>query len=389
VSRSAAEWGHASLVGFHFVGRPVSAGGVVRVASPRYATLTPNRPGEYPTTEASLFASASIGGPLSMTAQHTRTRLYQGITRDRSGLMATIHLARNLELTASASQTEDEHGRAREAYGGVTILFGRSSASVAHVRDARGNRMAVDAQRSLPVGEGYGYQLHAEGGETGIATGVARYQGRHGRYELRQESVAGRTSTTVSVMGSIVGIGGGLYASRPVQDSFALIRVPGVEGVRAYSSHQTVGKTNKSGDLLVPDLQAYYGNTLGIADSDVPIAYSVTSSGQIMAVPYRGGAVALFPVKKVQRVVGTVTLVEDGRERVPAYGEIVITIEGAEIASPVGGSGAFYFEDLPGGTHAARVRDGGGHDCTFQMTVPASDDLVVDLGNLRCEVRRP
>ena len=135
--------------------------------------------------------------------------------------------------------------------------------------------MSVDAQRSLPVGEGYGYQLHTESGDDRLATGVARYQGRYGRYELRQETLNGESTTTASNAGSIVGIGGGVYASRPVQDSYALVRIPGVEGVRAFASHQEVGKTGRNGDLLVPDLQAYYANILDVADGDIPLQYAV------------------------------------------------------------------------------------------------------------------
>jgi outer membrane usher protein len=361
----------------------------VLLASRRYATLTPNPEGQDPAAQVNAFAGASIGGPVSVTVQHTLTRLHQGITRSRSGLLSTIHVARNMELTASVSEVRDERGRGREVYAGVTILLGRGgTASVAHVRDGRGSRLSADAQRSLPVGEGYGYQMHAESGENGAASGVARYQGRHGRYELRQETLAGNATTTVSAMGSIVAIGGGLHASRPVQDSFALIRVPGVGGVRAFASNQEVGRTGRTGDLLVPDLQAYYGNLLDVADGDIPLQYAVPGVNQTLALPYRGGAIALFPVQKIQRVVGSVRIAEQDQDRVPAYGEIVVTAQGREVASPVGGTGAFYFEDLPAGTHSAVVRDGRGGECPFVITVPSSEETVVSLGALRCEVRR-
>ena len=87
---------------------------------------------------------------------------------------------------------------------------------------------------------------------TRSVNGVARYQGAHGRYELRQETIGSESTTTLSTMGAIVGIGGGVFATRPVEESFALVRVPGVEGVRAFASHQEIGKTGRRGDLLVP-----------------------------------------------------------------------------------------------------------------------------------------
>jgi outer membrane usher protein len=269
----------------------------------------------------------------------------------------------------------------------VAILFGKNTASVAHIRDGRGNRMAVDAQRSLPVGEGYGYQMHAESGDNNMGYGVARYQTQYGRYELRQEQLNGESNTTVSAAGSIVGIGGGLYASRPVQESYALVRIPGVEGVRAFASHQEVGKTGKKGDLLVPDLQAYYANILDVADGDIPLQYAVPDVGQTLALPYRGGAIAEFGVQKVQRVVGVISVVEGDQNRIPAYGDITVAAKGRELSSPVGSSGRFYFEDLPAGTHSATVRDSTGMECSLIITVPSSEGTIVNLGSVRCVVR--
>jgi outer membrane usher protein len=386
VSSKRGAFGSAGLVGFSFTGRPVSAGGSVMVASRNYATLTPNPVGEDPKTEANVFAGANIGGPISVTAQHSLRRLHQGISRERTGLLSTIHIARNVELTASVTRVRDERGHGREAYAGITILFGKSTASAALVQDGRGNRMTVDAQRSLPVGEGYGYQMHAESGD-GMAYGVARYQTKYGRYELRQEQLYGESNTTVTAAGSIVGIGGGLYASRPVQESFALVRIPGVEGVRAFASHQEVGKTGRKGDLLVPDLQAYYANILDVADGDIPLQYAVPDVGQTLALPYRGGAVAEFGVQKIQRVVGVITVADQGGERIPSYGEITVTAKGREVSSPIGSSGRFYFEDLPAGTHSAVVRDSAGKECSLILTVPLSDGTLVNLGPVRCNAR--
>jgi outer membrane usher protein len=388
VSSKRGAFGSAGLVGFSFTSRPISAGGSLLVASRDYATLTPNPAGEDPKTEASVFASANIGGPVSVTAQHSLRRLHQGITRERTGVLSTIHVARHVELTASVTRIRDERGHGREAYAGVTILFGKSTASVGRLQDGRGGRMTVDAQRSLPVGEGYGYQMHAESGDNSMGYGVARYQTKYGRYELRQEQVAGEANTTLSAAGSIVGIGGGMYASRPVQDSFALVRVPGVEGVRAFASHQEVGKTGKKGDLLVPDLQAYYGNILGVADGDIPLQYSVPDVGKTIALPYRGGAVAEFGVQRIQRVVGVIAVAEEGGDRVPVYGDITVTAKGRDVSSPIGSSGRFYFEDLPAGTHSAVIRDSAGKECSLIITVPLSEGTIVNLGSVRCEARR-
>jgi outer membrane usher protein FimD/PapC len=141
--------------------------------------------------------------------------------------------------------------------------------------------------------------------------------------------------------------------------------------------------------LLVPDLQAYYANILDVADGDIPLHYAVPDAGQTLALPYRGGAVALFGVQRVQRVVGALTVSEGEQVGTPSYGEITVTAKGREFTSPIGRSGRFYFEDLPVGTHSAVVRDDANRECALVITVPASDGTIVNLGALRCERRRP
>jgi outer membrane usher protein len=381
MSRRLEQWGTAAHASFTYTGHPVSAGGSMMFASPRYATLTANPANEDPRRQGSVFASVALARAVSVSLQHTQSRFYRGLSRDRSAALTSVHLSRNAEFIASVAYARDERGARKEVYAGVTMLFGRSSASVAHLRDARGNRVAVEAQQPLPVGVGYGYQFRAEGGANANVNGVARYQGPHGRYELRQETVANESTTTVSAMGAIVGIGGGVFATRPVEESFALVRVPGVEGVRAFASHQEIGKTGRRGDLLVPDLQPYYGNVLNIADGDIPLKYAVPEVGMTLAPPYRGGAVAVFDVQKVQRIVGKILSSDD---RPMAYGEMTLTdAKGRAFGSPMGIDGAFYFENLSAGSYAAVVETRSGR-CTLTVEIPASDDTVVHLGTMRC-----
>ncbi len=383
MTRSRDQVGSAALTGFNYTSRRFSAGGSLMIASLHYAAVSANPAEQDQTTQANLFASASLSHRLSVTAQHAATNSRQQPAQTRTSLLSNLHLTRILELTASVTRTRDAHGPSHEAYAGITLLFGHdSSASIAQVSDAQGTRTTVDSQKPLPVGVGYGYELHAESGSD-VVNGVARYQGDHGRYEVRQESIGTDVQTSVSVAGALVGIGGNVYATRPVQNSFALIRVPGVEGVRGFASHQEVGRTSRKGDLLVPDMQAYYGNVLNIADSDVPLQYAVPKAGLTLAPPYRGGAVAEFDVRKVQRLTGKVLVVDGDEERAPSYGDLTIVVGAGGASSPLGSEGEFYFENLPAGSHPATVEKDG-RQCHFTLDVPASNDLVIDLGIVRC-----
>jgi outer membrane usher protein len=180
-----------------------------------------------------------------------------------------------------------------------------------------------------------------------------------------------------------VGIGGRLLASRPVEQSFALVRVPGVPNVRAFVSHQEIGRTDRHGDLLVPDLLPYYGNLLSIADQDVPLELTIGRRDMTLAPPAGGGAVALFPVTREVRVSGRVQVLDHGAHVVPKYGRMTLRVKDATFESPIGGSGQFYFEGLDAGTHVATVEYEGG-TCTWTMAVPSDGPVVRQLGLVTC-----
>lgn len=384
-SRTDKGWGAAALGGFSFTTRTFSTGGSITLASNRYATLSSIDTDDTSVRQVNLFASSHLGGPITMTVQHAFDERLNDVSRTRTGVLSTIRLGRRMELAVSATRVLDEKGRDRELYAGLTYLFKRASMSLSHRNDRRnGSRFALDAQQPAPVGVGYGAQFRVESGDGGDQlTGAARYQSAHGVYEVRQERFGEHTESSVSAMGAIVAIGGSVHATRPVTESFALVRVPGVEGVRAYASNQEIGRTDKKGNLLIPNLQAYYGNILGIDDADVPLLYSVANVRKLLAPPYRGGAVAEFPVERVQRIMGRIVLLGDESRRQVAYGQLDVKIGSEAVSSPLGADGGFYFENLTPGRYPAVVEYRNGQ-CIAELVVPSSDELTVKLGEIEC-----
>ncbi len=183
----------------------------------------------------------------------------------------------------------------------------------------------------------------------------------------------------------IVTIGGRVYATRPVYDSFALMRVPGVAGIPGYISNQEVGRTDARGDLVVPNLLSYYGNRLGIGVADVPLDYAIDATEQIVAPAFRGGALVTFPVQRTQRFTGRLVVDVSGKSVSPAYGQLTITVDGKPVISPVGKGGEFYFENLAAAKYAADLEYAGG-TCRFTLEVPAADVPFTNLGRLHCVV---
>ena len=101
-----------------------------------------------------------------------------------------------------------------------------------------------------------------------------------------------------------------------------------------------------------------------------------------LAPPYRGGALAVFDVQRVQRVIGKIVNATDNRPF--TYGELTATgVRGQSYGSPVGNDGSFYFENLPAGSYSAIVETRDSR-CAFTLEIPVSDDTVIKLGKVQC-----
>ena len=383
--------GLAAAVAYSFSGRAHSFGAAWQETSTHYTTIGLLPLHRRPRQQASGFAGLQINRAGSVNLQVGSTR-FADDTRDvRASASAAVRLNARSLLTVTG--TADRQGDTRRRRLGMSIavstyLGHNTSSVVSHDRDAAGSHTGVQLQRSLPAGSGYGYRALADGAQSGRALGVFQYQNAYGRYEVANEVRAGGSSPSASVAGALLAIGGRVYATRPVDNSFALVRVPGVADVRVYSSNQEVGRTDRHGDLVVPNLIAYYGNRLAISDQDVPMTHAVGRNDRTVAPPYRGGTVVLFPVERIQSLSGTVRLIEAGSAAVPAYGQLTLSAGGRQFESPVGRDGEFYFENVPAGRHPSILQYGGA-TCGFFIVVPVSQEPAVTLGRLTCERAEP
>jgi outer membrane usher protein len=391
MSRNDGRWGSTTWLSITQTARRMSWGITVQPSTAKYATVSMIPGGDRTRFETSGFASGQLAGRMSVTVQHSRATTYAGRLQHRSTLLTSARLTRNVDLIASGARSLQDNRRGRQVFVGVTVSMGRNgTATVAHDRVDNNTWAVAEVHRPVPVGKGYGYRLRTQSGDRRFLTGVVEYQGDHGRYEMRHEAIGVQKRTSVSVSGGLVAAGGTFFASRSIQSSFALVRVPGVEGVRTYANHQEVGRTNRKGDLIVPDLLSYYGNLVNIADEDIPLNYEIGRVQTTIAPPHRGGALVTFPVKRLQSTKGIV-LIETAGEKVvpvvPAYGKLTVTVGGKPMVSPIGATGEFYFENIPSGRHAA-VIEHGTIACEFELEIPKSEAPVITLGTQTCALPR-
>jgi outer membrane usher protein len=385
-SRSVGASGGAFSVGFARIGRRFTVNGRIRSMTSGYTMLMLDSSEDRPQVEAAAMLGVQVAPRVTLSLQEILARPHVAEPVSRTSVIAGIGLTRRLNAFVNASSVR-EPGRSRvELFAGVSLaLAPYTNASVWGQRTPGGSGVMADIQKSLPLGIGYGYRAQAALGGNVLAEGVLSAQGRYGRYEAGAQVIDGQQSPYVNVTGGLVAIGGGVHPTRAVNESFALVRVPEVAGVRTFLNNQEMGRTNGHGDLLVSNLLPYYANRLGISDQDVPFDHEVQRVEQAVGPPYRGGAVVVFRAEQWQAVTGTVVLDRTGQTVLPSYGEVVVSLPDRAISSPVGSDGQFFLENVPGGRQSAVVvfRD---VSCKFTLDVPASSAGVVNLGVVHCAV---
>jgi outer membrane usher protein len=401
-SRTDVQDGWAASLAYSYASRPFSVGGAVRTLSDHYVTTSLKAPEDRPWLEATALVGLPVTSRSTVSLQYAYTEFRDADPQQRVSASVSVRLTSRANLFVTASHARQPGVKSDTAvFTGLTYYLGdRTTATASNEVSRHQNTSALEAQRSLPLGTGVGYRarvVRAEqdlpqvdgrsGGSTVDYQGLAdlQYQSPYGFYEASYERTGGRDTTMLTAAVGLVAIGGGVHLSRPVEDGFALIKVPGVPGVRGALNNQEVGRTDSRGTLLVPNLLPYYGNRLSIADQDIPIDYSIGATERLVGPPVKGGSVVTFPAHRVQAYMGTLTVEAGGRTMTPTYGELTVTAEGRTYESPIGHDGEFYLENLPAGRHPAVVEHKDGV-CRFTLETPVSPASLVDMGPVRCSV---
>ena len=189
--------------------------------------------------------------------------------------------------------------RSAGLYVGVSMTLGKgisASASLAH--NKKGDTYSADLAKPLGEENGaIGWSLHeGEGpdayryGSASLRTSAARIEGT-----VRQDATSVRG--TAEVEGSLVAMGGKVFASRRIDDAFAVVNV-GTPGVKILRENNLVGETDDDGQLLVTNLSSYQRNKIAIDANGLPLNTEIEQTSQTIVPGLRGGIDVKFAVKR-------------------------------------------------------------------------------------------
>ncbi len=207
------------------------------------------------------------------------------------------------------------------------------------------------------------------------------YAGRYGR--LTGDISAGRDQSAVRLgaSGGIVFTDGHLFASQRVNDSFAIVEVPGYAGINVSLGGQLQGRTDANGIALLPRLMPYQTNAVRLDASELPINAELDTI-ELAAVPaWRSGVKVVFPVRVGRGALLNIVL-DDG-EAAPAGA--VVQIEGDTQSFYVARRGLAFVTGLLGTVNRLAL-NWKGQQCKFDTSLPAAkSDEIARIGPLVCK----
>jgi outer membrane usher protein FimD/PapC len=399
--------GYAGVLGYEYQRVPFNASTVIRAFDKNYvfAGQTPPdvpsfggdisvafRPVQ-PKFEFATTVSYGFLGIGTLGLAYANLNRYQGPDRETIALTFSASPLRNVSLFGSVGHT-------REFQSGIEFFFGLSwfpdrdyTANYTQRRQVDGFQTSLaQVGKRVPVGEGLGFNVAYErsgigGDKPEVVSPFVQYNGAYATYLASARLGVGGPADfdlyRVGTAGTIAYVDGMLSAARPIADSFAVVRIPDVEGVRVYQNNQEIARTDASGSVFVPTLSSYFVNQIRIDDRDIPIDYALEETTILVSPPLRSGSAVVFPVKKIQAVVGTLKVSVNGVTRPMDYGEVVLRGDSEEYKGPVGRGGEIYLENVPPGDYTLSAAYEG-QTCRTRISIPESKEIILRLGDVVC-----
>ncbi len=386
--------GYAGLLGYSYISSSFSFSGVVRKFSSYYANSSLKPTDDRSLLETGLQFSVPLGNSISLTTQYITANYRDKGFNNRFSLSSNILVAPKMNLFISASQiNQQKHQTENNLFVGLSYFLGNNTTgSISYENQNNQNSVIANLEKPLSTNTGFGYRLRSQiQNDRDIQNATLLYQTNFGRYELNYNRTDSNTSSYNSTLLNAAGgfgiIGGYPFLSRPLDNSYVLVRVPGIQGVRVYLNNNEVGKTNLQGNLIVTNVLPYHSNRLKIATEDIPLNYNIETEEKNIAVPVRAGGVVEFKLVKVQNFIGKIVINDaSGKNIIPSYGELTVQIGNKWQKSPLGQLGEFYLENISPGIYPAEVKYQDGK-CNFDIKISIFKEQFVNLGTLQCSVK--
>jgi outer membrane usher protein len=297
-----------------------------------------------------------------------------------AGIYWSNSISNGVFLNLSYNQNLNDNAD-RNLQFGINISFDRDYQSSSTVqRNVDKNSYQTSLQRALPSDRGYGWRL--QGGRNdndNNALAEGSWQGDYGRIDAAVAHRGEQTASYAQANGSLVWMNNQSFASRRINDSFAVVSTGGIADIPVKLENRVIGNTNHNGNLLVTRLNAWQYNKLSIDPLDLPVDNKVTIIDQITTPSDRAGTLVRFSVEKIRAAI--VLLTDEFGQPLPVASQVE---QKGQSDNPVfvGFDGEAYIEHLQ--EHNALYVKTPNGSCYAEFSFPKDKEPMNYIGPIKC-----
>lgn len=319
-----------------------------------------------------------VGGNLSMSYLQFRYPEQSAIRYANATWFKSI--TDNVSLSASFNQNIDD-GRDRSVYLMVTVST-RNNLTAGATVQRTGDKMGyqLNASQTPPSEGGVGWNLAAsQQSSQQSGQGEVGYLGRNGRVYTGYRSIPDNNYGYAGATGSVVMMGGGIFAAREINNGFAVVSTDGIPNVPVKWQNNLVGNSDGNGLLLVTPLNSYQNNLISIDPMNLPASMRIRNVNLNATPADRSGTLVSFDIKPVR---AALVILVDAKGNAIGEGSPVRSMAGAGQDTVVGFDGQAYFDALELRNQLRVTTDSG--ICIAEFDYPENQKSVPNIGPIVC-----
>jgi outer membrane usher protein len=280
------------------------------------------------------------------------------------GVNQNLDLSRDRSLFASVTYSGDNH-----------INY---STSLQRSQDQ--TSATVEADQPVPGDGGFGWRaLARDGVDQSGGVAEASWLLDRGQFTTGVSATGDSRYAYADATGSLVFMAGHLFATRHIDDAFAVVSTDGVPNVPVTLENRVVGNTDSDGMLLVTRLNAYQKNQLGIDAMDLPVNMRVDTVSAIVTPSDRAGSIARFGMRTVRAA--TIVLHDGNGKPLPVGSKVQLDAQ-PDSNALVGFDGVVYLDTLT--MHNTLTAQTPAGKCRTRFDYPIQVEGVPEIGPLTC-----
>lgn len=353
------------------------------------SAITPKNPGHGAMKSAAplrTMQQISLGMPMPLDFSQLNLA-YTGFSyQDQpTARIGSISYSQSLFKGGSFYLTAFRDFAVRDRYGvfaGLTVSFDNGITSTSGVETGPDGLYGfTELNRSAERRDGsYGWRIRASQGGTPQRTASAYYRSSLARSEASLQQSGEHLRASAQIEGSIVAAGGDVFLSNRIDDAFAIVNV-GVADVDVLYENRSVGKTNRRGRALLPDLRSYQNNSIAIDPRNLPVDAAVPKTSEIVVPPAGSGIMVDFGLTG-HSAAALLSFVDSNGQPLPVSSTGIVAASGEQFV--IGYEGQAYILKLAAHNEVL-INLGDGNSCRAEFPYRPRPGSQVVIERLTCQ----